>query len=118
MDDAQMESLEAAEVDGPDTTSALEQQLVVAQLECDAAWERVSQLERVTEQLTTEVSNHRKQSNRNYYGCQGFMAIKAEVDRYNAHIGTNSAAEAIGKIYAHILENKGKMDRSDSASKG
>jgi hypothetical protein len=88
--------------------------LLNAELSADAAWERVSQLERINEQLTTELGNHRKQSNRNYYGCQGFMAIKSEVDRYNAHIGTNSADEAIGKIYAHILEHKGRMDRADA----
>lgn len=95
----------------PDATT----DLINAELSADAAWERTQQLEEINERLTNEVSEHRKRSMRQYYASQGFMAIKALVDKYNAHIGNESSDDAIGRIYATILEHKANIDRADNA---
>lgn len=91
-----------------------ENELINAQLSADAAWDRVQQLSARNEQLTSEVANYRQQSMRQYYGMQGFMAIKNIVDRYNRHIDQNTPDDTIGRIYATILEHKTNMDRADA----
>lgn len=89
--------------------------LINAQLDADAAWEYAQQLKAENDRLTNQVSQHRKSDMRQFYGMQGFMAIKAIVDRYNAHIGPEEQArDVVGRIYATILEHKGHMDRADA----
>ena len=94
--------------------------LIHAQLSADAAWQRAQDLEALNARLTEQNAEHRKRNMRQYYGFQGFMAIKAKLDLYRANIAhSNGNPDAlIGQIYEIIREHKANIDKVDSASKG
>ena len=95
-------------------------ELINAQMSADAGWQRSQDLEEANQRLRDEVATYRKQSMRQYYAAQGFMAVKAMLDRYRANIACNSNPDVvISQLQEIVREHKTNMERVDArADKG